>query len=265
MKAIGLAYHDVVEGSPVSHPDIRPGIALYTVTRTRFQDQLRSIRERKAAVDVIRGAWQWENRRPTFLTFDDGALNALCAADELEKNGWRGHFFVTTNWIGRRDFLDRSQIRELHDRGHVIGSHSCSHPARMSHLSPNELHKEWSESCAILSDILSEPVKVASVPDGYYSRQVGQAAAEAGIKVLFTSEATAGVSVVDDCLILGRYFIQSYTPAEAAGALAAGNIWPRSRQNLMWKAKTLVKGMTGESYLAVRRILLSRLLPQPQR
>lgn len=264
MKAMSLAYHDVVDDRPVSHTDIRPAIAFYTLTRDRFQQHLRSIGEQHAPVGVIRSFRQWGKEVPTFLTFDDGAMNAYCAAEELEKRGWRGHFFITTNWIGRPEFLNRRQIRELHERGHVIGSHSCSHPARMSHLAGKQLRKEWSESCAILSDILGEAVKIASVPDGYYSRNVGQAAAAAGLEVLFTSEATAVSQVMDGCLILGRYLIHSDTRAELAGALAAGCRWPRWKQTLLWEVKKVLKGVMGESYLTARRMFLSEFLPPPQ-
>jgi hypothetical protein len=148
----------------------------------------------------------------------------------------------------------------LRSRGHVIGSHSCSHPARMSHLSWDQLIREWSESCAILSDTLGEHVRVASVPDGYYSRNVGRAAAAAGIEVLFTSEATAATSVLDGCLVLGRYFIQMHTPPAVSGEIAAGRIWPRWRQTVLWEAKKPLKALMGESYFALRRCLLTRTL-----
>jgi peptidoglycan/xylan/chitin deacetylase (PgdA/CDA1 family) len=260
MKAMCLAYHDVVDGSPLSQTDIRPAIALYTLTRDSFQEHLRSIAERHAPVDVIRSFRLWRKQVPTFLTFDDGAVNAYCAADALEKQGWRGHFFVTTNWIGRADFLNRRQICELHERGHVVGSHSCSHPARMSCLTGKQLVNEWSDSCATLSDILGTPVKTASVPNGYYSRKVGRAAAEAGIEVLFTSEATAVSHVVDGCLIFGRYLIRRNTCAEEAGALSVGYLWPRWKQMLVWEAKKVLKGIAGESYLAARRKFLAQIM-----
>lgn len=263
MKAMSLAYHDVVDGRPLLETDIRPAVALYTLTRDSFQEHLRSIGERHASVEVIRGFRQWGKRVPAFLTFDDGAVNAYCAADALETQGWRGHFFITTNWIGRPNFMDRQQIRELHTRGHVIGSHSCSHPERMSHLTWKQLREEWSDSCAALSEILREPVKVASVPNGYYSRNVGQAAAEAGIEVLFTSEATAVSQVIHGCLILGRYLIRWNTRAAEAGALAAGGLWPRWKQMFLWDAKSVLKGMMGESYLATRRIFLSQIMSGP--
>jgi peptidoglycan/xylan/chitin deacetylase (PgdA/CDA1 family) len=262
MKAISLAYHDVTDGS---NGALTGHKALYKLHPRDFHNHMASIGQqgRAAAVRSIDHWHTWEHEVPVFLTFDDGELGSYtCVADELEEHGWRGHFFITTDWIARPGFMDRQQIRELRSRGHVIGSHSRSHPARMSHLSWNQLMREWSESCAVLSDILGEPIKVASVADGYYSRSVGKTAAAAGIEVLFTSEATAATSVLDGCLILGRYFIQIHTPATVSGAIAAGHIWPRWRQTVLWEAKKPIKALTGESYLTIRRYLISSILPK---
>jgi hypothetical protein len=262
MKALSLAYHDVTDGLGGSLVGYK---ALYKLSREDFHNHVLSIRQQvpQIAVRSIDRFRQWEKEIPVFLTFDDGELGAYtCVANELEEHGWRGHFFITTDWIGKAGYLDQAHIRELRNRGHVIGSHSCSHPARMSHLKWSELAREWSESCAILSDILGERVRVASVPDGFYSRRVGKAAAAAGIEVLFTSEASAATSVLDGCLILGRYFIQIHTPPAVSGAIAAGKLWPRLRQTLLWEAKRPVKALTGGFYFAIRRYLLSRMLMQ---
>ena len=262
MKAVSLAYHDVTDGSKGALPSYG---ALYRLDHKDFHNHILSIWQQagQAAVGFIDRFRRWEGDVPVFLTFDDGGLGAYTyVADNLERYGWRAHFFITTDWIGRTGFLDRQQIRELRSRGHVIGSHSCSHPERMSHLSWDRLLREWRESSTILSDILGEQVKVASVPDGYYSRKVGKTAAAAGIEVLFTSEATSATSALDGCLILGRYFIQVHTPPAVSGAIAAQRLWPRWRQTLLWGAKKPIKALTGQSYGAVRRYLLSRVLPQ---
>lgn len=260
MKAMSLGYHDVTDGSNGSLQGYR---ALYKLGREDFRKHMQCIRDRGQGVTVRRidRYEEWKGETPAFLTFDDGELGSyICVAPELEFHGWHGHFFITTDWIGRPGFMDRRQIRELHQRGHVIGSHSCTHPSRMSKLTRNKLIKEWSESCSILSDILEEKVRVASVPDGYYSRQVGEAAAAAGIEVLFTSEATATTSVLDGCLIVGRYFIQVHTAPVISGAIAAGEIWPRLRQTVLWEMKRPVKALTGETYFTIRRYLISQVL-----
>ena len=261
MKAISIGYHDIVDEAQRPPNDGSRHSGRYKLDQGHFRAHMDSIWRNagQSSVRVIDRARQWHGEAPLFLTFDDGALSSYTiVAGELEKRGWRGHFFVTTDWTGRPGFLDPQQIRELHARGHVIGSHSCSHPARMSKLSWSELLKEWKQSCAILSDIVREPVVTASVADGYYSRKVGKAAAAAGIQVLFTSEPSAKISVTDGCMIMGRYSIQSHTPARISGAIAARDGWPRFRQAISWQARKPVKALAGESYFTIRRLLLSR-------
>lgn len=261
MKAISIGYHDIVDAHLRPPNDGSRHSGRYKLNQGHFRAHMDSIWNStgRSSVRVIDRARRWQGEIPIFLTFDDGAESSYtCVAGELERRGWRGHFFVTTDWTGRHGFMNPAQIQEMHARGHVIGSHSCSHPARMSHLSWTELIKEWRDSCAILSDILQEPVVTASVADGYYSRKVGRAAAAAGIQVLFTSEPGATIAAVDGCLIVGRYSIQSLTPASVSGAIADRDRWPRLRQTLLWQAKKPIKSLAGESYFTIRRLLLSR-------
>jgi peptidoglycan/xylan/chitin deacetylase (PgdA/CDA1 family) len=57
------------------------------------------------------------------FTFDDGGVSFLdLIAPALERHGWRGLFFIATNWIGSPGFLKASQIAELRQRGHHIGT-----------------------------------------------------------------------------------------------------------------------------------------------
>ncbi len=177
MKAISIGYHDILDERQQPKNDGSRHSGRYKLDQGHFRAHMDSIWQSvdHSSVRVIDRAREWQSEVPLFLTFDDGALSSYTiVAGELEKRGWRGHFFVTTDWTGKPGFLDPAQIRELHARGHIIGSHSCSHPARMSKLSWTDLLSEWKDSCAILSDILQEPVLTASVADGYYSRKVGE-------------------------------------------------------------------------------------------
>ena len=244
--------HDVLDVEQT-----RPG-DVYTLKLQDFSAHLNAIKQHKASVRTIRGRSEWGLETPTFITFDDGTHGAYAFAGKLlEEHGWHGHFFITTDWIGRDGFMDRQQILDLHNRGHIVGSHTCSHPERMSHLSNRELIREWKDSCVILSDIVGSPVRTASVAGGYYSRRVAEAAAAAGIQVFFNSEPTAKTRLVEGCLVLGRYSIQSFTRSSVTGAIAAGHRWPRQWQSILWDAKKILKAVGGESYVTVRRRLLS--------
>lgn len=273
---ITLIYHDVVEPGALDasgFPGKLPGH--YKLDRPLFEAHLKAIRQALGRRSITTAEQPGAERVQVFLTFDDGGLSAhSCVADLLESYGWRGHFFITTACIGKAGFLTSPQIQELRRRGHVIGSHSCHHPVQMARHSREKLLAEWGQSTAMLADLLGEPVPIASVPGGYYSARVGEAAAEAGIRILFTSEPTSRLPAVEGCTVLGRYAIFRQTPAKVAGGLVAGDRRYRYQQQLVWKTKKFLKKTAGKPYLLIRGLLLgsadesevaelSRLVPEP--
>jgi hypothetical protein len=100
-------------------------------------------------------------------------------------------------------------------------------------------------------------VTVASVPGGYYAKAVASAAAEAGIRVLFTSEPTTSERIVDGCRVVGRYSVRRHTPAGAVGAIAAGDRRYRWQQSMAWATTKAAKKMMGKWYLPLRTVLLA--------
>jgi peptidoglycan/xylan/chitin deacetylase (PgdA/CDA1 family) len=253
-RAISIMYHDVVDGDAAPSGFAGAGADIYKLDRHEFAQHLDSIHR---PADVL--GREPGSRMPLFLTFDDGGVSAHShIAPMLEERGWRGHFFVTTDRIGEPGFLDAAQIRELAERGHVIGSHSCSHPSRISACSHSELRHEWADSVAALASILDRDVTVASVPGGFYSHGVGQAAAAAGIRVLFTSEPTTRIGRTGECVLLGRYGIWRGMPPSTSGAIAAGALAPRLRQAAWWSVKKAAKSLPGDPYAKLRRTLLGR-------
>jgi peptidoglycan/xylan/chitin deacetylase (PgdA/CDA1 family) len=284
-----LMYHDVV---PAGAEDTSgfPGrdAALYKVTPEQFDEHLEAIRHlfptgagaprapqrrcrvgdaassarpdadtspRTSLSSARCGRRRSSSDLPT-ITFDDGGASALTAADALERHGFTGHFFITANYIGTRGFVTAQNLRELRGRGHVIGSHSCSHPLRMGHCSWPQVLDEWTRSRSMLSGILGEDVEVASVPGGDFAPQVAEAAARAGFARLFTSEPTLDARHAFGLTLLGRFTIQRWTTADSAAALAAGEWLACARQAVVWNAKKISKRLGGERYLQLRKLLL---------
>jgi hypothetical protein len=261
LKAISLLYHDVVE--PGRYDDSGfpgPGPARYKLELSEFDRHLEAIARtvRRAPVLVHELDDRADGTQPWLLTFDDGGASALTAADSLSRHGWRAHFFVTVDRIGSPAFVDADGVRALAELGHSVGSHSCSHPERMSHCTDEQLLYEWGRSTEVLGELLGKKVTIASVPAGWYSRRVAQAAAEVGIEALFTSEPVAATQQVDGCRVLGRFTIQRGVPAVRAAAIASGRPVPRLRQFAGWNAKKVAKTVGGETYLRLRRHLLAR-------
>ena len=190
------------------------------------------------------------------MTFDDGGVSAVRAADLLEQFELRGSFFITANYVGTRGFVDRRDLRDLHQRGHVVGSHSCTHPLRMGRCTWPRLLDEWTRSRGMLSDILGADVATASVPGGDVTPSVVNAAAEAGVKVLYTSEPSTDVRSAFGLSLRGRYTIQRWTTARTVAGLVEGEWLPAAKQSVVWNTKKVAKRLGGERYLQLRRILL---------
>jgi peptidoglycan/xylan/chitin deacetylase (PgdA/CDA1 family) len=252
---ISLLYHDVVPPGEFASSGFGGSDAdSYKLEVPEFEYHLDAIRESTPRPDVkVLGAHLDTQSNVLFFTFDDGGASAVCAAALLEARGWRGHFFIPTDYIGKPGFLTPEQIRSLHARGHVVGSHSCSHPVRMSLCPRDQLAYEWKESARVLTDLLGAKLRVASVPGGYYSKRVSEAAEAAGIEMLFTSEPTSRIARINDCRVIGRYSIRHGMPAETAARIASADWSPRMRQYVFWNCKKLVKRLGGSYYLALRK------------
>jgi peptidoglycan/xylan/chitin deacetylase (PgdA/CDA1 family) len=255
-----LMYHGVVADHGRPDGFAGPGAAAYSVAPARFAEHLEQIAALTAGpparVDAV--ADGTVGRRAWLLTFDDGAASALEAAEQLARRSWPAHFFIATDLVGNPGFLGWDDVRGLACAGHVIGSHSCSHPHRMAACSWEQLLHEWSRSADVLAEALGRPVSTASVPGGLYSPRVGRAAAAAGFATLFTSVPSQRLGSIDGCLLIGRYAIRRDTPAAEAAAAAAGRAVPWARQRVAWELRGAAKRIGGGRYEHVRRALLAR-------
>lgn len=186
-SVVTLLYHDVVD-RPEASGFQRPLAFAYKVPLTEFRKHLDIVAEGPIPPTRVLDLNPRATGRFLFLNFDDGGVSALDVAQILEEKGWRGHFFIVTGKIGSKGFLNRDEIRDLHRRGHVIGSHSHEHPDIFYNLSEEQMLDEWQTSCRILCEITGEPVLAASVPGGDMDLRTIETAGRAGIRYLFTSE-----------------------------------------------------------------------------
>ena len=266
---ITMLYHDVTPAlADDSSGFAGPEAARYKLTPEEFVRHLDAVATKvtrppsvTTSVDELRRAASdsW------LITFDDGGVSAITdIAEQLERRGWRGWFFIATDDIDTPSFCTRAQLRELHERGHVIGSHSCSHPERISNCSREQLLDEWQRSRATLTEIIGHPVTTASVPGGFYSREVARTAAASGIEVLFNSEPTTGLFDVDGCLIVGRYNVYRGMLASDAASLVSSPL-RRWRQSAFWNAKKVAKMIAGPAYKVLRqRVLRYKYAPHTE-
>lgn len=257
---IALQYHDIVDGTAFGSSGFTgPDADSYKLPAEAFRAHLSAVTRAVGVHPLDLGPGVLP---AVVFTFDDGGVSAATTtADLLEQFGWRGIFLVTTDCIGRQRFLSEAQLRQLDARGHIVGAHSCSHPVRFSHCSPGQMRAEWGGSVARLSDLLGRSVRLASVPGGYFSSAVAATAAEAGIRLLFTSEPVVRLANVDGCQVVGRFTLRRWSSPETAARLANGRLGPRAAQWAAWNGKKVAKLVGGAGYLRLRRAVLER--PHP--
>ncbi len=223
-----ITYHEVTD-QPTTSGFQRAGALPYVLSRRAFREQLDLIAAGPYEPSLVTEVHWTRLSRNLCLTFDDGGKSASWAADELSRRGWRGHFFIVTDKIGDPAFLDVSEIRALRVAGHLVGSHSHTHPDIFRDLPVARMIEEWRVSGDRLAQLLGEPCLAGAVPGGDISPAVLQSAADAGLRYLFTSEAWLAPRRVNGCWVLGRFAPKVTTPAARVANLAQFRGWTRAR------------------------------------
>ncbi len=236
-----LMYHEVTD-DPASSGFQRLGAFAYKHSPAVFAEHLARIAEAAIRPSLVSELDLSAPGRHLVLTFDDGGKSALTTGDLLDKRGWKGHFFIVTSLIGSRTFIDPDGIRALHSAGHLIGSHSHTHPNIFRDQEPARMVEEWRLSSDILSQITGAPCVSASVPGGDISARVLASADTVGLRYLFTSEPWLVPRRSGGCAILGRYSVKGSTSAAQVGALARFHGWRAAllrRRLKVWATRAL--------------------------
>jgi peptidoglycan/xylan/chitin deacetylase (PgdA/CDA1 family) len=227
-EVAGLMYHEVTD-DPRTSGFQRPGALPYTLTRAAFAKHLDAIGSGTLKPELVSelDLYGSDRNRHLLLTFDDGGASALYVAEELARRGWKAHFFIITGRIGERTFLKAADIKTLRGFGHIVGTHSHTHPDIFRALPRELMTTEWRVSRAILEALLGEPCVTASVPGGDISRVVLESAGEGGIKYLFTSEPLLRPERIGDTWVFGRVILKAGVSATTIRELVAFRGWQR--------------------------------------
>jgi len=227
-EVAGLMYHEVTD-DPKTSGFQRPGALPYTLTKDAFARHLDAIAGGPRAPEIVSELDLSGNgaRRHVLLTFDDGGASALYAAEELQRRGWKAHFFIITGRIGERTFLKPADIKTLRAMGHVVGTHSHTHPDIFRALPRELMATEWRVSRAILESLLGEPCITGSVPGGDISRAVLTSAVESGIRYLFTSEPLLRPEKIGDTWVFGRVILKAGVSPTTIRNLVSFRGWQR--------------------------------------
>lgn len=252
MKQIVLMYHDVFIRDMSESGFQTVGAIPYKVCANNFESHVKTIY--KYCKD--RGF----DTSSIVFTFDDGGVSfATVIPDILEKYGFKGVFFISTKYIGTTGFLTERQIKDLSVRGHVIGSHSHTHPAfcDAAKMSFEELRYEWQTSIDILNNILGYKINSVSLPNGYSSEFILDSLEELGISNVYTSTPTTHIMKRSSLSIIGRYDVQNRTTLNQVMSIVNSPI-VRVGYQLKNDVLLMAKKVLGNSYYRIKRNLLNK-------
>lgn len=253
LKIPSLMYHDVVDAGADDQSGFPgPSAASYKLTWPEYEAQIARLAASGLRFPRVDAADAFTPGN-CLLTFDDGGSSSVAAARVLDAHGMVGHFLVTGARIGTPGFVSEADLRALVAAGHVIGSHSHTHPADISRLPAAAMAAEWHDSIERLAGVLGAPIEVASIPGGFYTHAVAASAFASGIRYLFTSEPSTTVVRRGQALLIGRYALQRGMGQDAAKDFAQGTGSARQRQWLLWNIKKPAKRWAGPAYRWVRR------------
>ena len=178
MHAIpALMYHSISEQSPGWPADlcVKPAV---------FEEHLQFLKERGYNVVTARQAMillkSGQNVMNTvILTFDDGYEdNYTQAFPLLKKYGFRGNFFVigknvgkTFNQNGIIKYMSFAQMKEMHQQGMEIGSHTMSHDP-LAVIKPNFLPWEIYQPLNLFHEQMGFWISGIAFPNGSYNEAV---------------------------------------------------------------------------------------------
>lgn len=247
-KQIVLMYHDLFSCDK-SESGFQNCTALkYKVSAEVFEAQVHAI------ADYIKFAHLQSDYID--FTFDDGGVSFLTiAAPILEKYGFKGKFYISTAYLGTKGFLNKEQVRELHQRGHYIGSHSHTHPERMDVLTVDNIKDEWIISQSILKEIIGFAPRLASIPNGYASKPVIDGMLNAGVDLVDTSAITTQIKHYKSATLRGRYAITEDTTVDNLMQLVSSPFY-RFKKRVRYEILEIAKAILGNSYLTIRKRIL---------
>ncbi len=246
MEIINLMYHDVYKSDISESGFTREQDFPYKIKADVFEAQVKAIFDYCQTANLPKDS--------VVFTFDDGGKSFHSViAPILEKYGYKGLFFISSKYIGTDTFLNETEIRDLHARGHIIGSHAHTHKHFYT-LSDADVEEEWKQSIEILGGIISEPIRYASIPNGDKSKRVFEYARRYGIEKIYTSEPTTKVLIFNGMEVIGRYVLLADKHDDYVFSVVSNS---RVRFALLCKRRVLnvAKVIFGSSYVQLKNTL----------
>lgn len=146
----------------------------YIVTPEDFKAQMQLLADsgyKTILPDQLMNYLQYGDPIPekaVMLTFDDNVGDQMTVAEPILKSlGFKGVFFIMTVTLNKPGYMSREQVKQLHDEGHIIGSHTYDHQ-NMRKLPDSLWSVQVDKPQKQLKEITGEEVKYFAYPFGLW-------------------------------------------------------------------------------------------------
>ncbi|MDI1436864.1 polysaccharide deacetylase family protein [Polyangium sorediatum] len=246
-RLVVLMYHALYEGEreffAIDAAD-RP----YAVSVSAFEAQLDILARRGLPVaDPAVLPRKLDREERIVLTFDDGhASTYRHVLPRLLRRDLRAAVFVTSDFIGHRPgFCGWREVREMAERGMLIGSHGRTHRF-LDDLPEEAARAELRDSKATIEDHVGGVVEQASFPGGRFRPCDVEAGILEGYRVFHTSRAGAHrAGRLPEGVLLCRIAVRQGTSAGEFEALASASPGWLLRARALGGAKAAVRWALG--------------------
>lgn len=192
------------------------------------------------------------------ITVDDGhKSNFDILLQILLTFEFKATFFITTDWIGSENFMNKEELRYLSEKGMSIQSHAKSHRF-LDEMTPPEIKMELYESKAKLEDIIGKEVNLLSIPGGRYNKSVINCAIETDYKAIFSSNPFE-IRNIENMIILGRKGLRYPTSISYyKSLLTPSSFFILSEKSKGYGKRLLKKILGGNTYYNMWKLLNKR-------
>lgn len=113
--------------------------------------------------------------KPVMITFDDSREEHFeIAVPTLEKQGFRGVFFIMTITYNKKHYMTTDQIAKLAKAGHTIGMHSWDHTMATKYADADDWQKQVVTPTGKLEKIVGKPVEYWAYPNGVSNHKAAE-------------------------------------------------------------------------------------------
>lgn len=194
---------------------------------TLFKEHLTAIEE--SGFQIATQITEPENQLQ--ICFDDGFRGLWDVRDFFIRHGIRPTVFLAATLVGKPEYLNETEIREMQEQGFIFQGHAWSH-SDLTQFTRDELKRELDESRKELSRILNREVSEICFPIGYYSDLVVEACRKYGYTKMYTSIPGNYFDNIGEGLAT-RNLVQFASPRDLKRILHGGNDLIRSRYRKM--------------------------------